>query len=116
MPVKGKEQLITPEMVELWRRGLSIEDEGGDKRWEHEGGRNGEYIEIRRALAGLLGRTKPWLVNVFDFDPDDVPTRPLWEGLSNDVAARFTKATWMWRSCAQRTCMLKRRASHAAAQ
>jgi hypothetical protein len=67
---------LTEEMIDLYRRGCEIEDEGSDEAWEDEGGRRREYLDIQNELAILIGREKPWQLSVFHAWEDDIPTRP----------------------------------------
>jgi hypothetical protein len=50
---------ITPEMVALFRRGIAIQREGLTEKWESEGGRRRQYLDVCIALHRLLGR-KVW--------------------------------------------------------
>ncbi len=63
---------ITPEAIELFRRGLQIQERGLDEEWEEDGGRRREYLDLSSALAAALGRNKPWLPCVLDVG-EDVP-------------------------------------------
>jgi hypothetical protein len=54
-------------MVDLYRRGVEIQTQGMTEKWEHEGGRRGEYIDVCNALHRALGR-RPWQYCVLDDD------------------------------------------------
>jgi hypothetical protein len=45
---------ITPEMVELFRRGREIQKAGATETWEEEGGRRGEFLDITKRLDWSL--------------------------------------------------------------
>jgi hypothetical protein len=69
---------VTPEAIELFKRGMAIEALGLDEIEEECGGRHREYLDLRRALRQALGQTKPWDVNVFDVADGD-SMHPAWE-------------------------------------
>ena len=47
--------IITPEMIAIWRRLRSIVDAGDDERWESEGGRRREALDLDLEMHRLLG-------------------------------------------------------------
>jgi hypothetical protein len=48
---------VTPEMIELFRRGREIQQHGLSEKWEKEGGRRAEFLAIAKRLnIELLGR------------------------------------------------------------
>jgi hypothetical protein len=67
--------VVTPEMVELFRRGFEIQKAGTHESWEDEGGRRSEFLEISKRLDWtLLGRVGE--VSVLDPLLGDEEMRP----------------------------------------
>jgi hypothetical protein len=64
---------ITPEMIELFRRGREIQQRGLSERWEKQGGKRAEFLDVAKRLnIQLLGRG--WHeVSVFDVLDGDPP-------------------------------------------
>jgi hypothetical protein len=61
---------VTADMVALFRRGREIA--GDDRRWEDEGGRRREFLELASILHHQLGR-RPWEEDVFYVAADAGP-------------------------------------------
>ena len=59
------DQLISGEMLELWRQCWRIRRRGAHKAWEEEGGRRREYIEACSRLGEVIG-LRPWEVHPID--------------------------------------------------
>jgi hypothetical protein len=86
---------ITPETVQLFARAVAIEDmPGATERWENEGGRRREYLDLSGALAQQLG-LKPWHPSPLDVADERVPA-DLGEHQVNDwvTIQRLRKALW----------------------
>jgi hypothetical protein len=64
---------ITPEMVELFRRGREIQKAGADEEWEDEGGRRAEFLAISKKLDWTLLKRAPHEVSVLDDLAGDTP-------------------------------------------
>src|SRR5215470_6627047 len=58
---------ITPAMVTLWKRGQEILATKAEQKWEEEGGRRREFLDLAVELHELLDR-RPWEVDVFYVD------------------------------------------------
>jgi hypothetical protein len=54
-------------MVALFRRGCEILAAGDDERWEEEGGRRREFLDLASSLHRRLG-LRPWQHDVFEVD------------------------------------------------
>jgi len=65
---------VTREMIDLYRRAREIQRQGGDEKWEDQGGRLREYYDLTLALHRLLGR-RLWDDDIVDGEPDDEPGR-----------------------------------------
>jgi hypothetical protein len=61
---------LTPEMLELFKRGLEILAAGADEIWGDEGGRREEYLAISRRLNWVLLRQPIHAVSVLDPELD----------------------------------------------
>jgi hypothetical protein len=73
---RSRHFVISDEMVDLFRRGLEIQAAGDHERWEEEGGKRSEFIEISKRLNWtLLHRAGE--VSVFDDALDDEEMRPV---------------------------------------
>jgi hypothetical protein len=64
---------VTADMVALFRRGREILAAGDDRRWEDEGGRRREFLDLTSLLHQRLGR-RPWQCDVFDVADDAGPS------------------------------------------
>jgi hypothetical protein len=54
---RNRKSTITPEMIELFRRGREIQEVHANETWEEEGGRRAEFLAISKKLDWeLLGR------------------------------------------------------------
>ena len=65
--------IITDEMIELFRRGREILAEGGDEKWEDEGGRLREFLDLSKRLDWTLLRRAGHEVSVLDDLDGDPP-------------------------------------------
>ena len=83
------DQLISGEMLELWRQCRRIRRRGEHKAWEEEGGRRGEYIEAHSRLGELIG-LKPWQVHPIDATSARPPA--LW----TQPTAGYARAHKLW--------------------
>ena len=54
-------------MVALWKRGQEILATKAEQKWEEEGGRRREFLDLAVELHELLDR-RPWEVDVFYVD------------------------------------------------
>jgi hypothetical protein len=63
---------VTAEMAALFRRGRDLVAAGGDRRWEEDGGRRREFLELSSLLHYQLGR-RTWEEDVFDVADDAGP-------------------------------------------
>ena len=73
---------ITPAMVALWKRGQEILATKAEQKWEEEGGRRREFLDLAVELHELLDR-RPWEVDVFYVDamkPGDDQDQGDWVG------------------------------------
>ena len=61
---REKKISLTPEMLALFARGCEIQSAGDDQRWEDDGGRRREYLDLDKRLNTLLQR--PWCPSLFD--------------------------------------------------
>jgi hypothetical protein len=73
---RSRHLVISDEMVELFRRGLELQKAGTHEKWEEEGGRHGEYIEITKRLDWVLLK-RLGEVSVLDDALDDEQMRPV---------------------------------------
>jgi len=64
---RGRRVQITPAMVALWKRGQEILATKAEQKWEEEGGRRREFLDLAVELHELLDR-RPWEVDVFYVD------------------------------------------------
>jgi hypothetical protein len=64
---RGRRVQITPAMVVLWKRGQEILATKAEQKWEEEGGRRREFLDLAVELHELLDR-RPWEVDVFYVD------------------------------------------------
>jgi hypothetical protein len=64
---RGRRVQITPAMVVLWKRGQEILATKDEQKWEEEGGRRREFLDLAVELHELLDR-RPWEVDVFYVD------------------------------------------------
>jgi len=78
--IRGK---ITPEAVALYRQLRKIHDSGDEERWR-------EASDLRSKLDQVLGRTEPWLENIFWVIGDDTP--PDWMTQDQDRVRRWHEA------------------------
>jgi hypothetical protein len=58
---RGRRVQITPAMVALWKRGQAILATKAEQKWEEEGGRRREFLDLAVELHELLDR-RPWEV------------------------------------------------------
>jgi hypothetical protein len=73
---RSRHLVISDEMVELFRKGCEIQASGDNEKWEDEGGRHGEFIQISKRLDWqILKRVGE--VSVFDDALDDPEMRPV---------------------------------------
>src|SRR5262245_54182781 len=91
---RSRHLVISDEMVELFRRGCEIQASGDNEKWEDEGGRHGEFIQISKRLDWqILKRVGD--VSVFDDALDDEQMRPVnlhCGGVSLDDGGRLRQA------------------------
>jgi hypothetical protein len=73
---RSRHLVISDEMVELFKRGLAIQASGEHEKWEDEGGRHGEWIEITKRLDWTLLK-RVGEVSVLDDALDDEEMRPV---------------------------------------
>ena len=64
---RGRRVQITPAMVALWKRGQEILATKAEQKWEEEGGRRREFLDLAVELHELLDR-RPWEFDVFYVD------------------------------------------------
>jgi hypothetical protein len=64
---RGRRVQITLAMVALWKRGQEILATKAEQKWEEEGGRRREFLDLAVELHELLDR-RPWEVDVFYVD------------------------------------------------
>ena len=64
IPISRHRKRVTPEMVEMFARGLQIMKSGAHERLEAEGGRRGEYIDIVKQIDWR--HIGPHAISVFD--------------------------------------------------
>jgi len=64
---RGRRVQVTPAMVALWKRGQEILATKAEQKWEEEGGRRREFLDLAVELHELLDR-RPWDVDVFYVD------------------------------------------------
>jgi len=79
---RGRWVQIAPAMVALWKRGQEILATKAEQKWEEEGGRRREFLDLAVDLHELLGR-RPWEVDVFYVDamkPSDDQDQGDWVG------------------------------------
>jgi hypothetical protein len=79
---RGRRVQITPAMVALWKRGQEILATKAEQKWEEEGGRRREFLDLAVELHELLDR-RPWEVDVFYVDamkPSDDQDQGDWVG------------------------------------
>lgn len=50
-----KKPKITDEVIRLYKAACAIEDTGAHERWEEDGGRRSEYLDLTKALHRALG-------------------------------------------------------------
>jgi hypothetical protein len=63
---------LSPEMIELYRRGREIQKAGAAEKWEAQGGRRAEFLDITKRLDITLLRRAWHEVSVLD-DLDGEP-------------------------------------------
>jgi hypothetical protein len=83
---------VTPEAVELFRRGVEIMENDDHKFWEEDGGRRAEWLKISSDLEISL-KLAPWETSPLDVTVDGTP--PRWadddmKGYARAVALRRT--------------------------
>jgi hypothetical protein len=83
---------VTPEAVELFRRGVEIMECDDHKFWEEDGGRRAEWLKISSDLEISL-KLAPWDTSPLDVAVDGTP--PRWadddmKGYERAVALRRT--------------------------
>ena len=79
---RGRRVQITPAMVALWKRGQEILATKAEQKWEEEGGRRREFLDLAVELHELLDR-RPWEFDVFYVDaikPSDDQDQGDWVG------------------------------------
>jgi len=79
---RGRRVQITLAMVALWKRGQEILATRAEQKWEEEGGRRREFLDLAAELHELLDR-RPWEVDVFYVDamkPSDDQEQGDWVG------------------------------------
>src|SRR6476661_1998894 len=75
---RGRRVQITLAMVALWKRAQEILATKAEQKWEEEGGRRREFLDLAVELHELLDR-RLWEVDVFYVDamkPSDEARRP----------------------------------------
>src|SRR5437899_236414 len=72
---RGRRVQITLAMVALWKRGQEILATKAEQKWEEEGGRRREFLDLAVELHELLDR-RPWEVDVFYVDAMKPSERP----------------------------------------
>src|SRR5207245_10334054 len=60
---RGRRVQITPAMVVLWKRGQEILATNAEQKWEEEGGRRREFLDLAVELHELLD-SRQWDVDV----------------------------------------------------
>jgi hypothetical protein len=81
-PIDRRRVQITPAMVALWKRGQEILATKAEQKWEEEGGRRREFLDLAVELHELLDR-RPWEFDVFYVDaikPSDDHDQGDWVG------------------------------------
>jgi hypothetical protein len=79
---RGRRVQITLAMVALWKRGQEILATKAEQKWEEEGGRRREFLDLAVELHELLDR-RSWEVDVFYVDamkPSDDQDQSDWVG------------------------------------
>jgi hypothetical protein len=77
-------------MVALWKRGQEILATKAEQKWEEEGGRRREFLDLAVELHELLDR-RPWEVDVFYVDvmkPSDDQDQGDWVGAADLKTAK----------------------------
>jgi hypothetical protein len=70
-PISRRSRLrVTPQMLELFRRGLEVKAKGADR--DENGSKQEEYRETDLSLHRLLG-LRPWHPSVFSVDSAEYP-------------------------------------------
>jgi hypothetical protein len=97
---RPRKPTVTEEMLTLFRTGLEILEQGADQRWEEEGGRRGEYLDLDLRLNIVLLQ-QAWHESACSILGSITRCRATWS--ASPAAATGTSAWHRGRRC-RRNC------------